>query len=294
MKNLFVALLVLLGLSAPANAITLDDLWSLSLDDFRSLSLADLTVTDLEFVAPTEIPSGNDGLMSLCYRARGVQLFGFPLTDDVLGYVLASDECTGSEIREFSADQMETAQSLQLIDVSIPSVAHNSFERNVRTYGVLTVVVLFLSIVILKKLKSLLRLNADAPMRKKAANRILSALCHAAKCDGLVSSREARLIRRTMQRLARRDYSQAEIMRLSDRVHINLNSQDYINFGKGLRDREKDTMLLGVLYITMAGDRMLPVEYEFATSLAHGLGIPAEDFRRVLYEAFADREANPE
>jgi hypothetical protein len=250
--------------------------------------------TDLEFVADTEIPSESEGMMSLCYRTKGVDIFGYSIIDDVTGYVLASNGCAGPETREFSTDQMETAQSLRLIDASIPSVAHNSFERNLGTYGVLIIVSLFLVIVILKRLKSLFGLNADSPMRKKAANRILSALCHAAKCDGLVSSREVRLIGRIMKRLARRTYAPADIMRLSDRVHVNLSEQDFIDFGKGLRDREKDTMLLGVLYITMAGDRMLPAEYEFVTSLAHGLGIPAEDFRRVLYEAFADREANPE
>ncbi len=286
MKNPIVVLLVLLVFGTPATAFTLDDLWAYSPVEFA--------VTDLEFVAPTDIPSESEGMMSLCYRTRGVDVFGYSITDDVVGYVLANEACAGSEIREFSTDQMETAQSLELIDPSIPSVAHNSFERNLRTYGVLIVVSLFLIIVIFKRLKSLLGLNADAPMRKKAANRILSALCHAAKCDGLVSSREVRLIGRIMKRLARRDYAAADIMRLSDRVHVNLSQQDYIDFGKGLRDREKDTMLLGVLYITMAGDRMLPAEYEFATDLAHGLGIPAEDFRRVLYEAFADREANPE
>lgn len=285
MKSIIAALLLLLGFATPAAAFSLDDL--------RSFSMADWMVENLEFVAETQIPGQDEGMMSLCYRTRGFSVLGYPLTSDVQGYVLASEQCAGSELREFSTDQMITAQSLNLIDPNIPAQAGNTLERNVRTYGVLIIIGLAMIFIIIRRMKSLLGLDPNAPMRKRASNRILSALCHAAKCDGLVSSREVKLISRTMKRLANRNYAPAEIMRLSDRVHTNLAPQDYIDFGKGLRDREKDMMLQGVLYITMAGDRMLPAEYTFATELAHGLGMPAEDFRRVLYLAFADKEANP-
>ncbi|MEJ6404958.1 TerB family tellurite resistance protein [Yoonia sp. 2307UL14-13] len=294
MKHLLIALLMLFGMVGPVHALTLEDVRDFSISEFY----ADLLVNDLEFVAPTKIPSDNDGFMSLCYRTRGIQIWGYQLTADIQGYVLASDGCrgtAGAEMRPFSTEQMITAQStpLNLIDPSIPAEAANDLDRNLRNYGFPIAFALILVAIIINRLRSLLSLNPNAPMRKKAANRILTALCHAAKCDGLVSSREIKLIGRTMQRMTKQNYAANEIMRISDRAKLNLSLQDYINFGKGLRDREKDMMLQGVLYITMAGDRMLPAEYEFVTSLAHGLGMPAEDFRRVLYQAFEDKEINP-
>ncbi|WP_411892606.1 TerB family tellurite resistance protein [Yoonia sp. SDW83-1] len=285
MKKLLAAVLFLMGSITPAHA--------LSLDDWKNFRFSDFMVKDLEFVAPTRIPSRSEGMMSLCYRTLGFHIFDFPLTSDVQGYVLVDEGCEGSELREFSTDQMVTAQSLNLIDPEISPEARNSFERNLQTYGVLIGMALAMVAIIIRRVKSLLALDPNGPLRKRAAKKILLALCHAAKCDGLVSSGEIKMIARTMKRLTKHSYSPTEIMRLSDRVHLNLSTQDYINFGKGLRDSEKDIMLRGVLYITMAGGRMLPSEYKFASELAHGLGMPGEDFRRVLYLAFKDMDAHP-
>ncbi|PUB16405.1 TerB family tellurite resistance protein [Yoonia sediminilitoris] len=306
MKNAFFAFMCLLVCAAPANALSFDDLRNLSKDDLRNFSIDDLMVEKYEFIAPTRIPSeaatraplGENGRMSLCYLTRGIEIFGYSVTKDVQSYVLASDGCAGTadaEIRPFDSDQMMAAQSatLNLIDANIPPVAKNDMRRNIETYGLLAGVALLMLAIIIKRLKSLLGISRQGPLRKKAAHALLLALCHAAKCDGLVASKEISMIGKTMKRLAQRNYSTAEIMRISDRVHINLSTEDYINFGKGLRDREKDLMLKGVLYVTMAGDRMLPAEYTFVSELAHGLGIPAEDFRRVMYDAFAEKEANP-
>lgn len=306
MKSVFIASMCLLLSGMPAYALSVDDLRDFSWQDLRDFSFDDLVVDGYEFVAPTRIPSetatrapsNEDGMMSLCYATRGVEVFGYAVTKDVQSYVLASDGCLGTpdaEIRPFDANQMMTAQSaaLNLIDPGIPAVAANDMRRNLQTYGVLGAFALLMLVIILRRLKAIFNIGRQGPLRKKAANAILRALCHAAKCDGLVASKEIALIGETMKRLTKRNYSSAEIMRLSDRVHINLTAADYINFGKGLRDREKDMMLKGVLYITMAGDRMLPAEYTFVSELAHGLGIPAEDFRRVLYDAFAEKEANP-
>lgn len=285
MRLFFSALLFCLGLTGSAQALT----W----DDIRSFSLDPLVVTEFEFVATTQIPSQSDGMMALCYLTRGAKFGDFPITNTIIDYVLVSENCTGTEVRPFSTDQMITAQSLNLIDPSIPTTAQNSFDRTVRSYGILIVLGLLMLLVVFRRIRSLLGLRRGSPLRRKAANRVLSALCHAAKCDGLVTSREVAVIARTMARLTKRHYNPKDIMRLADRVHVNLTFEDYAAFGKRLRDREKEVMLQGVFYITMEGDRMLPIEYQFVTDLAHALGIPAEDFRRILYLAFDDREANP-
>ena len=273
------------GLAGPASAQSFYDDWPLGVSQF--------VVEDLEFVAPTQMMDADGAPMALCYQTRGYQILGYDITNDITGYALAADDCNGQKIKDISPAEIETAQGLGFIDPSIPTVAQNSLERNLRTYGVLSVVALVLLFFISSLLRALLGLNPNAPMRKKAAGKVLNAMCLAAKCDGLVSAQESKFIAETVTRLTKHTYSENEIMRIADRVHVNLTEQDFIEFGRGLRDREKDVMLKGVLYTTMAGDRMLPIEYEFATNLAHGLGIPAEDFRRVMYDALSEHDRAP-
>ena len=71
---------------------------------------------------------------------------------------------------------------------------------------------------------------------------------------------------------------------------MDLTPQDYLDFGKGLRDSEKDVMMRGVFYVTLSSGRILPTEYNFLSELAHGIGMPGEDFRRVMNQAMADIE----
>jgi len=281
MKNFIAILLMIFGIAGPANA--------LSLDDLRSFSVSDLFSEGIEFVAETQISGPNDDFMSLCYQTREIDFFGFALASNIQGYVLANDLCTGDVIRPFSEAQLISAQSFGQIDPGIPAIAVNSPERLLRSYGIFIIIKLAMIFVILRRLKSLFRFGPNAPMRKKAANKVLSAVCHVAKCDGFVSSEEVEMIAETMERLTNHTYKPAEIIRLSEQVDLNLTPQDYTHFGKGLRDTEKDIMLRSVLYIAMASDRLQPAEYEFATELANGLGMPAEDFRRVLNIALADK-----
>ena len=70
-------------------------------------------------------------------------------------------------------------------------------------------------------------------------------------------------------------------------------AQDYIDFGKVLRDSEKDTMMQGAFYVALSKGRVLPAEYEFITELAHGIGMPGEDFRRVMNLALNDLDLYP-
>lgn len=275
MKKLVIALLLVACFSVPAHALT---------------GKTGLT-TDLEFLAETKIPGANQENMSLCYVTQSFRILGYALTSDVQRYALSDDNCLTAD-RPFSTDQMVTAQSLDLISSEISAVARNGFERNLKTYGLLLAVVLGLFAVIWRRVKSLLGYDLKAPMRKKASLQILSVMCHAAKCDGLVGSAELTLISRTARRLTRRSFPTPDIIRLSDHVDLDLDTNDYIAFGKGLRDREKDVMMHAALLITMADGRMLPAEYEFVTQLAYGLGMPGEDFRRVMNAVLADLDNN--
>lgn len=272
MKKLVIAVLLTIASTMPALAFTSDT------GQFQGL----------EFVAATDIPGPGDAKMDLCYVTRDFKVLGYTLTSDIRSYALSSDGCRGEPDRLFTAEQMTTAQSLNLVDPTIPVTARNSLERNIQNYGLWVAIALALIAVIIRRVKSLMGFNLRGPMRTKAAQRILSAMCHVAKCDGLVGSNELKLISRTSRRLLGRDYQPTDIIRMSDQIHLDLSPHDYIAFGKGLRDREKDIMMHAVLFIAIASGRLLPSEYEFATQLAHGLGMPGEDFRRVLNIALAD------
>lgn len=244
----------------------------------------------LEFVAETQIIGPDQQNLSLCYVTKSLRIFGYALTSDVKRYALSADNCL-TETRAFTADQVITAQSLDLIPAGIDPVARNSLERDLRTYGLLAVVGLALFAVVWRRMKSLLGYDPDGQMRNKAAQRVVSVMCHAAKCDGHVGSHDLTLIARAAQNLTRRTYPSTDIIRLADHVDLELGPKDYIAFGSGLRDREKDIMVHAALLVTMANYRMLPAEYDFVTKLAQGIGMPGEDFRRVLNNAMNDLEA---
>jgi hypothetical protein len=275
MRKLIFALLLWVGLMAPAQAF-----------------IGETGYFDgLEFVAATRIPGPADAPLSLCHTTYDFRVLGLTLTQKITGFALSSDGCRLVSDRIFTAEQMATAQSLGLLDRDITAIDDNNMQRNLRNYGLWIAVGLALIAVMIRRLKSLLGLDPAAPLRKKAATRVLSAMCHVGKCDGVVASAEVALIGDTVQRLTGRTFTAAEIMRTVDHIDMALTPHDYIAFGTGLRDREKDVMMRGVLSIAIASGRIFPAEYQFATSLAHGLGMPGEDFRRVLDLAIADMNA---
>ncbi len=277
MKRFIVAFFLSVLVTSPAYAFTADS------------GMFD----DLEYVADTNIaaPSGQE--LALCHQTRDLRILGYTLSSNIIGYVLAVDKCAGQAERPFSQQQMETAQSLNLIDASLPSVAENSLQRNIQNYGIWIAICLALVAVILRRLKSLMGLDPTSPMRKKAAQRILTAMCYMGKCDGIVASNEISTITKTASRLTRQKVQSNEVVRISDHIDMDLTPQDFLDFGKGLRDSEKDTMMRGAFVVALASGRIIPSEYEFLTNLAHGIGMPGEDFRRVMNTALSDLDLYP-
>lgn len=251
------------------------------------------TFPGLEFVAETEIPGPNDTAMSLCYVTEDLRILGYTVSSDITGYGLSDDGCNTSLVRLFSQEQMETAQSLNLVDASLPAVARDSTERLLQNYAIWVVLALALLWVIIRRLRSLLGLDPNKRLRKKASDRLLQVLCYTGKCDGMVASNEIAMIGQTYQRLTKRTVPAAEVIRITDHIEVDLSLQDFINFGRGLRDSEKDMMMRGAFYIALASGRILPSEHAFLSSLAHGIGMPGEDFRRVMNQSIADLDAYP-
>ena len=272
MKRFIVALFLSFLVSSPAHA------WTANSGSFSGL----------EYVAETDIDAPNGAPLSLCYETRDLRILGYTVSSNILGYVLSRDGCTGQVERPFSQQQMETAQSLNLIDPSLPSQARNSLQRTIQNYGIWVAIGLALIAVILRRIKSLLGLDPSSPMRKKAAQRILTAMCYVGKCDGIVASNEIALITKAASRLTRHKIQSAEVVRISDHINLDLTPQDFVDFGKGLRDSEKDVMMRGAFFVALSSGRIIPGEYAFLTNLAHGIGMPGEDFRRVMNLALED------
>lgn len=277
MKRFIITLFLSMWLGAPANAFTADT----------------GKFTDFELVSETMIPGPGGGTMSLCYRTEDFRVFGYTLTSTVKGYVLSSDGCLAGADRPFTTAQVETAQSLNLLDSSIAPEATNSMERNLKNYGLWVAIGLALCAVIIRRVKSLMGFDLRAGMRKKAAERILTAMCYVGKCDGIVASNEIGLISNQASRLTRRNFQPADVIRITDHIDMNLSLQDYIDFGRGLRDSEKDVMMRGAFYVALSNGRILPSEYEFISELAHGIGMPGTDFRRVMNLALNDLDLYP-
>ncbi|WP_322890262.1 MULTISPECIES: TerB family tellurite resistance protein [unclassified Yoonia] len=275
MKQVFLAGLIWIGFTAPAQAFVGDSGY------FNGLA----------YLGETRIPGPAEAPLALCHTTYDFRVLGLTLTRQVTGFALSSDGCLAVADRLITTEQLTAAQSLGLIDRDIATLDDNDLRRNLLTYGLWAAVGLALVAVVIRRVKSLMGLDPTAPMRKKAATRVLSAMCHVGKCDGIVASAEVALIGDTLQQLTGRSFPASEIMRVADHVDLNLQPQDYIAFGKGLRDHEKDVMMRGVLSVAIASGRIFPAEYEFATTLAHGLGMPGEDFRRVLDLAIADMNA---
>lgn len=275
MKRAFLALAVWFGLTAPAHAFMGESGY----------------VDGLDFVAETRIPGPADTPLSLCHVTEDFMVLGLTLSRRVTNYGLSSDGCVAVLDRLLTAEQMTTAQSLGLVAADIPRLDAPDLERSLLRYGLWAAISLALVAVMIRRIKSLMGFDPSAPLRKKATTRVLSAMCHVGKCDGIVASAEVALIGDTIKRLTGRSFPASEIMRVADHVDLNLQPSDYIAFGKGLRDHEKDVMMRGVLTVAIASGRIFPAEYEFSTNLAHGLGMPGEDFRRVLDLAIADMNA---
>ena len=271
MKKFYVAVLLWLALTAPAQAF------------FGETGYFD----HLELVAPTGIRGADDEPLSLCHTTYDFRVLGLALTREVTGFALSSDQCTATADRLMTNDQFAAAQSMGLIDGDLLSLDDMDWQRKLRTYGLWVAIALAMIAVMIRRMKSLLGMD-PAALRKKAATRILSAMCHVGKCDGIVAAAEVALIRDTAERLTGWIFPSSDIMRLADQIDMNLTPHDYIAFGEGLRDREKDVMMRAVLSIAIASGRIFPEEYQFVTALAHGLGMPGTDFRRVLTLAIDD------
>jgi hypothetical protein len=247
----------------------------------------------LEFVDNTGITGTQGTNLSLCHQTQELKIFGFTLSSSVVNYALADNRCTQTATRKLTEDQVRAAQSFNLIDPNLPAVPANSFERSLQNVTIWVAISLAMIAVIIRRIKSLSGKDTRKPMRKKAADRILQVMCYVGKCDGIVAAKEISIIGETAQRLTRRSVKSSDVIHITDHISMDLTPQDFVNFGKGLRDSEKDILMQGAFYVALASGRMLPDEHQFVTDLAYAIGMPGEDFRRVMNVTLLDLDLNP-
>ncbi|MFN3661187.1 TerB family tellurite resistance protein [Yoonia sp.] len=243
----------------------------------------------LVFLSETRIPGPGGTPYALCQTTRDFRLLGLTLTRVKTGFGLSQDACTTSANRSFTTEQLKIAQSLGLIEGDNPFTTSRSGQSRMAAYALWLAVALALLAVIIRRVRSILGLTPGAPLRQKATRRILLAMCHVGKCDGIVAAAELALIGETIRRLTGRTVPVADIIRVVDRIDAPPTPADFIAFGRGLLDHEKDAMILGVLTVAIASGRMFPAEYQFVITLTHGLGVPAEDVRRLVDQAITAR-----
>lgn len=248
---------------------------------------------DFEFVDTTTIEAAGESGIALCYTTNDIRFLGYTIFSDISGYALVGDACEGEVARRLTPADMQELRDTGQIDASIPLIAANDLARNLTNYGFWIAVILGLVAVIIRRVKSLLGYDLRGPLRRKTTQRIIKALCHAAQCDGVIDSHDIALIRKTAARLTRRALRAADIVKVADKIDGKLTPQDFIALGNGLRDGEKDVMMQAVFYLTLQNGRLLPTEYEFLVRLAHGIGMPGEDFRRVMNVALGDLDLYP-
>jgi hypothetical protein len=247
----------------------------------------------LEFVADTRIDGTQGRTLSLCHETQELKILGFTVSSSVTGYALSDDACTQAAARKLSQDQLQAAQSFDLIDPDLPLVPANSFERSLQNVTIWIAISLGMIAIIIRRMKSLSGKDTRKPMRKKASDRILQVMCYVGKCDGIVAAKEISIIGETAQRLTRRPIKSSDVIHITDHISMDLTPQDFVNFGKGLRDSEKDILMQGAFYVALASGRMLPAEHQFVTDLAYAIGMPGEDFRRVMNLTLLDLDLNP-
>ena len=248
---------------------------------------------DLEFVTGTNAAVSGQADLALCHTTDDIRLLGYTLLSNITGYALATDNCEGDITRRLSIADVGTAKASGLIPEDVPLVAKNDVRRNLTNYGLWLAIILGLVAVIIRRVKSLLGYDLRGPLRRMTTQKIVSAMCHVGQCDGIIDSREIALIRKTAQRLTRRAIRTTDIVKAADKTKDKLSEEDFIAFGRGLRDGEKDVMMQGVFYVALASGRLYPAEYDFLTGLAHGIGMPGEDFRRVMNLALGDLDLYP-
>lgn len=248
---------------------------------------------DLEFVTGTNAAVSGNAELALCHTTDDIRLLGYTLLSNITGYALATENCDGEVTRRLNTNDIRAAKTTGLIPDTVPLVAKNDVRRNLTNYGLWIAIILGLVAVIIRRVKALLGYDLRGPIRRMTTQRIISAMCHVGQCDGIIDSREIALIRKTAQRLTRRSIRSADIVKSADKTKDKLTEADFIAFGRGLRDGEKDLMMRGVFYVALASGRLYPAEYDFLTGLAHGIGMPGEDFRRVMNIALGDLDLYP-
>ena len=125
-----------------------------------------------------------------------------------------------------------------------------------------------------------------------AAIAILDAMCHAAKADGYVSPSELMEIAEAAQRMIGEKIDPQRVVEMAKLAESNLTDQDFKRLVAGRTENEKEVMMRGVLFVSVADGKLDSKEQHFVSKLAGVMKMPSKKIQMLLGDVVAARSGN--
>jgi tellurite resistance protein len=245
----------------------------------------------LEFVMMTTAPGQNGEPLALCVLVRTQNVMFIDLWRTQKGYALAENRCDVERFIPVDADLL----ALLKRDAGVPSEVPE--EPQVKTglavpiwawavlAGIVTLIGLKLRRKAARKAERQILMGEASP----AAIAILDAMCHAAKADGNVSPSELVEIANAAQQMTGETIDPQRVVEMAKLAEENLTDQDYKRFVAGRSEEEKEVMMRGVLFVSVADGKLDNKEQHFVGKLAGVMKMPSERIHELLNEVVAAR-----
>ncbi|SFK83692.1 DUF533 domain-containing protein [Shimia haliotis] len=240
---------------------------------------------DLHFVAQTDITRDNTGPLSICVRAKTYHLSFINMWTSPQGYVLAENKCEAESFFDLPPEFLELGKVATMIPASVPDTpfltAIQYAQGTVGTALIAMLVAVHLLVKFAHSRDSRARRKAK-PSQAALSERLLTALCHAAKADGRIDQREIELIADVLHKACGKNYSQSDIYQVIKKAQTNLSEADFCAFGEGLTHKQRMMMVQAVLDTVAADGEVSEPEHRFAIGLAGALDITRSEFLDML------------
>ena len=246
------------------------------------------TTEFMEFVAPTQIPvdGSSDKMMALCHLLKKTHAVFIPIWYESKGYVLSDNNCTDDTYYSMTPEQMTEARALGLIGADVPETPQLTSQQKAMPFLWGAVVLFGIAMFIRQKLRNAAR-RREIGGSSDAVTRLVDAMCHAAKADGVVDANEVGTIKAIALRLTGAEYPDDKIRKMIDLSQAKLTPAQFAAFGKGLNAQQKELVMQAVLMVLGADGQIATKEQAFINGLAQGLGISSAQFTRIVDEARA-------
>lgn len=245
---------------------------------------------EMTFVSETGVYSstGTPNL-ALCRISTKYHLGYVGFWRNEVGYVLSDSECLEDGFYRLSTEDMAAYQETGLISAQVPTVAALTSKDIASGFAgtfLLVLALFFKGTIELREFFSRRRRKGSST----AAVNTLAAMCHIAKADGEIDPAEVEMIAAVVFEKTGRQFSIQQIAQMIEMTEDNLDPEDYVGFGDGLNEEERERLLEAALIVAVADGEIHTAEHSLMMNLARGLNIPAAKFRKTL-QSVADELA---